>query len=85
MWVRGSYPIANNRSSSNDKKINLTKYPERLLELIDYTPISVDIIIKKSGLTPEIVSSMLVMLEMAGRVICDINGLYSRSTTDGKQ
>ena len=78
-------PLANNLSPPNDEKINLTKYPERLLELIDYTPISVDMLIKKSGLTPEIVSSMLVMLEMPGRVICDINGLYSRSTTDGKQ
>jgi len=63
---------------------NIAKYPDRLLELFDYTPISVDELTKKSGLTPEKVSSMLVALEMAGRVICDINGLYSRSTTDGK-
>jgi len=63
---------------------NIAKYPDRLLELFDYTPISVEKLIKKSGLTPEIVFFMLVTLEMVGRVICDINGLYSRSTTDGK-
>ena len=76
--------LANPQKTTMKQSENIAKYPDRLLELFDYTPISVDELIKKSGLTPEKVSSMLVTLEMAGRVICDINGLYSRSTTDGK-
>ena len=76
--------LANPQKTAMKQSENIAKYPDRLLELFDYTPISVDELIKKSGLTPEKVSSMLVTLEMAGRVICDINGLYSRSTTDGK-
>lgn len=69
-----------NYSSENR---NLDKYANSLLELIEYDPISIDEIIQKSGLTPEEVCSMLVVLEAAGRVICDTNGLYSQSTTDG--
>jgi len=76
--------MANCKKNTNIQPVDNNGYPNRLLELFDYTPISVNELIKKSGLTPEKVSSMLVMLEMAGIVICDINGLYSRSTTDSK-
>ena len=76
--------MTNCQKNTDIQPIDKTDYPNRLLELFDYTPISENELIKKSGLTPEKVSSMLVMLEMAGKMICDINGLYSRSTTDGK-
>ncbi len=78
----GSAQLHNNYSREN---LNLDKYPYSLLELMEYDPMSVDEIIEKSGLTPEEVCSMLVVLEAAGRVICDTNGLYSQSTTDGNK
>ncbi|MGH8280442.1 MAG: DNA-processing protein DprA [Gammaproteobacteria bacterium] len=40
----------------------------RLLNSLDYAPTSVDTIVERSGLTPNVVSSMLLMLELQGRV-----------------
>lgn len=49
-----------------------------LLEFINYTPTPVDVIIEKSGLTPERVSSMLIELEICGQVAADTFGQYCR-------
>jgi len=51
---------------------------ENLLNHIEYTPIPMEKIIEKSGLTPERVSSMLTELELGGRVATDAFGLYYR-------
>ena len=54
----------------------------RLLNIIDYSPMPIEIIIAKSGLTPEQVSSMLMELEIGGHVVSDAYGQYSRSAAD---
>lgn len=77
-WTRGSSP-----QQAAERNLVLDQPSKSLLEIIEFDPISVDEIIEKSGLTPEEVCSMLVGLEAAGRVICDINGLYSQSTMEG--
>ena len=51
---------------------------DNLLKLIEYEPISMEVIIEKSGLTPEQVSSMLTELELSGHVAADAFGQYSR-------
>ena len=55
---------------------------EKLLDFLEHTPISVDLLIEKSGLTPDQVSSMLIELEVSGHVICDAYSLYTRSAMD---
>ncbi len=55
---------------------------ENLLAIIDYCPMPMEIIITKSGLTAEQVSSMLTELEIGGYVISDAYGQYSRSNAD---
>ena len=77
-WTPGSCP-----QQVAKRNLSLNQPSKSLLEIIEFDPISVDEIIEKSGLTPEEVCSMLVELEAAGRVICDINGLYSQSTMEG--
>ena len=52
---------------------------EKLLSCIEYTPIAIELIIEKSGLTPEQVSSMLTELEIGGRVTSDAFGHYIRA------
>ncbi|MDQ2070894.1 DNA-processing protein DprA [Natronospira bacteriovora] len=51
---------------------------ESLLEAVDFSPTPVDRIIERSGLTAASVSSMLLMLELEGRVESAPGGRYIR-------
>jgi DNA processing protein len=48
-----------------------------LLETMGYEPISIDALVERCGLTAEVVSSMLLTLEMQG-IVSSSGGLYSR-------
>jgi len=50
----------------------------RLLELLEFDPITVDQLVLRSGLTVNDVSSMLLALELQGLVQADLGGRYSR-------
>ena len=52
-------------------------HEKSVYNLIDYAPTRVDEIIEASGLTPELVSSILVDLELDG-LISEHNGMYQR-------
>ena len=52
----------------------------RILECLSFDPTSVDILVERSGLTPEAVSSMLLILELRGYVASLSGGLYTRAT-----
>ncbi|HKS93801.1 MAG TPA: DNA-protecting protein DprA, partial [Gammaproteobacteria bacterium] len=49
-----------------------------LLNSLDYAPTSVDALVERTGLTPDVVSSMLLMLELQGQVEAAPGGHYSR-------
>ncbi len=49
-----------------------------LFEYLAYDPMEIDLIIKKSGLTAEVVSSMLLLLELQGQVESLPGGRYVR-------
>lgn len=53
---------------------------EKLLEAMGFDPISVDSLIERTGLTPEAVSSMLLLLELDGHVSSAPGGFYCRSS-----
>jgi len=57
----------------------LSSNAKKLQDVLEYTPTSIEMLIEKSGLTPDQVSSMLIELELSGHVICDAYGSYSRS------
>ena len=44
-----------------------------------YDPVPVDLLIQRTGLTAEAVSSMLLMLELEDRVYAGAGGRYSRA------
>ena len=50
----------------------------KLLNFMDFSPASVDSLVSRSGLTPEQVSSMLLVLELHNRVESVAGGLYIR-------
>ncbi len=60
---------------------HIEKDPEyrRLLDAVGFDPTPVDEIIQRSRLTPAAVSSMLLMLELDGRVSAHAGGRYSRN------
>jgi DNA processing protein len=49
-----------------------------LLEHMGWDPIGVDGLVERSGLTPEVVSSMLLRLELEGHVQAVGGGVYAR-------
>ena len=49
-----------------------------VIENMGFEPISIDALVERCGLTPERVSSMLLSLELQGRVT-STGGLYSRN------
>lgn len=51
---------------------------KKVLEAVGYDPTSVDRVVQRTGLTPESVSSMLLIMEMRGLVSACGGGLYSR-------
>jgi DNA processing protein len=53
----------------------------RLINSLDDAPISVDQIVARSGLTPEVVSSMLLIMELQGVVASAAGGRYARRST----
>jgi DNA processing protein len=51
----------------------------QLLEFIEHDAVSVDQLVERSGLTPEEVSSMLLVLELDGHLVSGAGGRYSRA------
>ncbi len=49
-----------------------------LLQAMGHDPVSADILTERTGLPPETVSSMLLLLEMEGRVSSEAGGLFMR-------
>ncbi len=50
----------------------------QLLGALGYEPAAIDTLVERSGLTPEQVSSMLLVLELHGQVAPTAGGLYTR-------
>jgi DNA processing protein len=50
----------------------------QLLDIMGYNPASVDMLVETSGLTPAMVSSMLLQLELKGFIASGPGGLYNR-------
>ncbi len=53
-----------------------------LLDCVGYAPTPVDMLVERSGLTTEVVSSMLLILELEGYVTAAAGGGYSRTSKE---
>ncbi|WP_293644101.1 DNA-processing protein DprA [Thiolapillus sp.] len=54
----------------------------QLLDAMGYDPVPTDTLVERTGLAPEAVSSMLLLLEMEGRVSSESGGLFVRIKSD---
>jgi len=62
----------------SDLEVEIDGNQMKLLDFMDFSPASVDALVARSGLTPEQVSSMLLVLELHNRVESVAGGLYIR-------
>lgn len=76
----GPLALAARGALDQDGIDHATSVPEGhpLMENMGYEPASIDTLVDRSGLTPEVVSSMLLTLELQGHVT-SAGGLYSRT------
>ncbi|WP_127478715.1 DNA-processing protein DprA [Sulfurivermis fontis] len=63
-------------------EFNLDEDYRRLLDCIDFAPTAVDILVERSGLTADAVSSMLLLLELEGFVASAAGGGYARTSKE---
>jgi len=71
----------------NTGNAGMAKHPpdqehQQLLDAMGYDPASTDLLVERTGMAPEAVSSMLLLLEMEGRVSSEPGGLFIRADTD---
>jgi DNA processing protein len=61
-----------------EQSLELAEDYMHLLDSMGYSPTSVDMLVETSGLTPAVVSSMLLQLELKGFIASCPGGLYNR-------
>ncbi len=66
------------KKSINVPSVELDQEYIDLLAQIEFEPTSVDILVEKTGLTPDVICSMLLILEMDGYVESIAGGIYNR-------
>ncbi len=59
---------------------NLDHEHQTLLDVMGFEPVSIDSLVEQSGLTAEVVSSMLLNIEMEGHIQSQLGGSYIRIT-----
>jgi DNA processing protein len=70
--VRAGLPMARNEATG------LAVESEKVLENMGFDAVTVDMLVERTGLTTEVVSSILLMLELQGDVSSTVGGLYIR-------
>jgi DNA processing protein len=70
--------VADGREKSSDSASALDKEYEILLDALGFEPTSIDSVAQRSGLQSEAVASMLLILELEGRVAPHPGGRYGR-------
>ena len=65
-------------SSDGEHDPTLDKDYENLLDAMGFDPVTVDTLVETTGLTPEAVSSMLLILELGGHICTVPGGRYAR-------
>lgn len=78
-FAPSSVPAFKSRSSTKSAELG-EDYSQLLAQMSVEEPYSIDELVERSGLTPEAVSSMLLILELSGQVSSQAGGRYARLT-----
>ncbi len=68
-----------NQPQTVPQQLELDQDYQLLLECMGFDPVQIDLLIARSGLTAEEVSSMLILLELEGHVSSSPGGIYCRT------
>jgi len=68
-----------NNENQNESITDLDNDYQQLLEAIAFDPVSADLLIQRTGFSPQSVSSMLLMLELKGYIVSNVGGTYVKS------
>lgn len=79
---RHSMVPADTAAESSLQVDDLSADSVKVLELMGVAPVSVDRLVERSGLTADVVSSILLLLELRGLVVSRPGGTYSRLRRD---
>ncbi len=74
----GNSSVPETITGSSDTPARLDAEYLKLLDLMGYEPVSIDQLVQRSGLTPEQVSSMLLLLELEDFIASSPGGRYTR-------
>lgn len=69
--------LTNGRNKSNTETEYDAEY-QQLLQALGGDPLSLDELVEATDLTPEVISSMLLMLELRGQVVAEAGGNWTR-------
>jgi DNA processing protein len=83
--LRAARPAASGREAAQETRPALDKDYEILLDALGFEPASVDSLIERTGLKADAVASMLLILELEGRIEPYPGGLYVRRATKARQ
>lgn len=76
--AQAANPGPDRPAAAGELAVELDDEYQNLLRCLEYAPLSVDILVERSGLTPDCVSSMLLVLELQGYVSSAAGGRYTR-------
>ncbi len=70
-------PAAENDAEDHDPAADSDDQYHALIQAMGHDPVSTDTLVERTGFAPEAVSSMLLLLEMEGRVSSEPGGLFA--------
>ncbi len=74
----GMYNQQDSLQHTENLQTGLDLEQQNLLNLVQFSPTSIDFLVKQSGLAVEVVSSMLLVLELEGYINAEAGGSYIR-------
>lgn len=77
-------PEAADAASTEGPRDELDSDYRVLVDAMGFDPVSVDVLVERTALTPQVVSSMLLRLELNGQVSSISGGLYTRTSRNRK-
>ena len=84
----GAMVAAHGANDSAERTVPIEHHDDKdyvtLLHALDFDPVSIDTLINRTGLTPEAVSSMLLILELQGRIVAVSGGRFVRCGEEKK-
>lgn len=81
--LRWQVPVDVPEAQAPEVESELDDDYRRLLDALGYDPVPVDVLLQRTGLTPGVVSSMLLVLELKGYVSAVAGGRYARTGQQG--